>query len=103
MLQKTTPLILVSFLGLSVLAMILPGNAEAIFACFKAKTNQNDCGNSKCNRQATSLSILSDDLAGVGQSGWTAGPKCGWKFCSTLVCKCGEPLSSSSCTGDPCA
>ena len=95
--------ILASLAGIAVLAMILPaGDADAVFACLKLKEPQ-ECGGAGCNMIPTSLRVVSDELAPFGQSGWWPGGKCGWKFCSTLVCSCGEPLTSGSCTGeDPC-
>lgn len=102
--RKTTSFLLAILLGVSVLAVFLQADdAEAIFTCLKAKSNQNDCGNSSCHRLPTSLAVLSSNPVPWGHSGWWPGGKCGWKFCSTLVCSCGDPLSSGSCTGeDPC-
>lgn len=80
----------------------LPQPAQAIDTCLDSKENQTDCGDSKCNRQATSLLILDDDdEVGPGQSGYRPSGKCGWKFCGALICACGEPLSGNVCEGRP--
>ncbi len=76
--------------------------AEAINACLTVKSVQS-CGDTSCTKSFTSLKILSQSLALPGDSGYTMGTPCGWKFCSTLVCSCGEPLGKNICDGeDPC-
>jgi hypothetical protein len=92
------------FFMVGVLTALAPGQqVEAIDICYKEKSSQSQCGATDCNRLPTSLLILSDDIVAPSHDGWTPGSYCGWKYCSTFTCKCGEKLSKNTCQGSTCA